>query len=131
MINYETKDWVLKSLVESGETRLTITFIGYSEPLKLSPDELRLILNQFNELGLIEGSTFKGGMGVWLTANIFDLYNHGGFTATEELLKMNIEKLLLEVESLKPSMPEKVERITSISSNIASALGFIISSAIR
>lgn len=55
-----------------------------------------------------------------------DFLSHGGFQAQEELLQKNIERLLLEIESLKPAMPTKVETITNIASGIATALGLLI-----
>ena len=44
----------------------------------------------------------------------------------EELLSKNIEKLLLEIESLKPSMPDRINTITTIAANISTALGLFI-----
>ena len=52
----------------------------------------------------------------------FDLFNRGGFTMKENILQKEIEKLLLEVERLKPSLGDKVERITTIISNIANII---------
>ena len=52
----------------------------------------------------------------------FDLFNRGGFTMKENLLQKEVEKLLLEIEKLKPSLGDKVEKITSIISNIANII---------
>lgn len=67
-----------------------------------------------------------GNIRISMKVPAFDFYSHGGFVGQEELLRKNIEKLLLEIESLKPSMPDKISTITSIAGNIATALGLII-----
>lgn len=51
--------------------------------------------------------------------------SHGGFYGQEMVLKSNLEKLLLEIEALKPSVPDKVETFTTIAANIATILGLI------
>ena len=51
-----------------------------------------------------------------------DFHNRGGFVAQEELLKNNIEKLLKEIEQLKPSFPEKAEKLATISNAILAAI---------
>jgi hypothetical protein len=47
------------------------------------------------------------------------------FTSKEEILKLNLQKLQLEIDSLKSSFPEKAETITSILSNISSVVPFL------
>ncbi len=59
-----------------------------------------------------------------ITAELKDLMTRGGFVGTEKLLKQNIEKLLLEIERLKPNMTEQISNISNIASNITSALAF-------
>ena len=62
-----------------------------------------------------------------LNVEIYDFFNHGGFTAQEELLRANLEKLNLELlklsKELEPSKLETINTITSVVSNIAAALG--------
>ena len=68
-----------------------------------------------------------GGCIIDLHAEIYDFFNHGGFTAQEELLRANLEKLNLELlklsKDIEPSKLETVSTITAIAGNIATALG--------
>ena len=62
-----------------------------------------------------------------MKAEISDFFNHGGFTAQEELLRANLEKLNLELlklsKDLEPSVLEKANTITAIAGSVATALG--------
>ncbi len=51
---------------------------------------------------------------------------HGGFIAREELLKQSIEKLMLELEKLRPDSSDAVECISGIITNMGTALGLFI-----
>jgi hypothetical protein len=78
-------------------------------------------------MGLLKNKPyFDDGVALDIKVNAHDFLSHGGFTAQEELLQKNIQKLLLELENLKPSMPEKVSTLTNIAANIATALGLFI-----
>lgn len=85
-----------------------------------------MILQQMDRMGLIKLQPNSHGAMLMLNADAFDFQRHGGFVAQEELLLNNLQKLLLEIESLKPSLSRKVETITSIASGIATALGLFI-----
>ena len=43
-----------------------------------------------------------------------DMALHGGFVAQEEHLRNSLKKLELELESLRPSFPERAARISGI-----------------
>lgn len=120
------KDQVLKSLIDFGVT-VGCDINDAPKEYGFSSEYFGLILDQFENLGLIHQEKFLGGtMLITLTAAAFDFWSHGGFTAQEELLQKNIERLLLEIESLKPSMPDKVNTITAIAANVATALGLFL-----
>jgi len=126
MITYEMKDRVLKSLVEFG-VHSQLDVHDATGGFGFSSDYLVLILNQFEDLGFLSQQKCLGGVIIIsLTADSFDFWSHGGFQAQEELLKKNIEKLLLEIESLKPFLPDKVNTLTAIAANIATALGLFL-----
>ena len=126
MITNEIKDTVLKRLIETG-TRYKIDFKQLSRDIKIDFDELDSILDHFENLGFLELEKLLGGKAnVRINIPAIDFYSHGGFKGQEELLRINIEKLLLEIESLKPSFPDKVEKITSIAAGIAGALSLFI-----
>ena len=120
------KDKVLNSLIEYGP-RLTLNINSSKSDFNMNRDFLEMILNQFESKGFITQVKCIGGrIDMILNAEIYDFHSHGGFTAQEHLLKYNIEKLLLEIESLKPSLPDKINVVTTIASNIATALGLFI-----
>lgn len=88
-----------------------------------------MILDQFVVDGLLKTLQLRT-VGVYVafpTANLFDFFNHGGFTAQEELLRANLEKLNLELlklsKDLEPSVLEKANTITAIAGSVATALG--------
>ena len=56
------------------------------------------------------------------------LQKRGGYVGQEVLLRQNIEKLLFEIEHLRPSNPKQVETLSTIAANITTALGFIVGS---
>jgi hypothetical protein len=89
--------------------------------------EFEEILNQFEGMGFLEQQKFLGGKArICMKVSSHDFVLRGGFVAQEELIAQNIEKLLLEIESLKPSMPDKVSAITTIAANIATALALFV-----
>jgi hypothetical protein len=124
MISYKTKDKILNKLVnESPE----MTFGFDSEDSKkifgCNSETVGSVLDYFESIGLIDQDKFlDGGIMVETLIPAHDLVSHGGFTAREELLKHNMESLLIEIESLKQSLPDKVEKITSIISGITAGL---------
>jgi len=136
MITPKLKDCVLKCLL--SKTNISPD-AEYSVPISMSTiaDEcgtktkfIRSIIVQFNELNLIE-SSFNAHPIVLVSAikaDAYDLISRGGFVVKEELLEKEIKKLLLEIESLKSSFPEKAERFTSIIAGISTAFGIIIKS---
>ena len=98
-----------------------------SKALGVGVQELDAMLGQFELLGLCEVMRNIGGrVDVSLNAEAHDMVLHGGFVAQEELLRKNIEKLELELKSLEPSLLGKVETISNIAANIATALGLFV-----
>ena len=63
-------------------------------------------------------------------AEAFDIFNRGGFVAQENLLQKEVEKLLLEIERLKPTFGDKAEKITTIANNLACIVGIFLSTII-
>ncbi|MEH0008247.1 MAG: hypothetical protein V6Z82_05945 [Flavobacteriales bacterium] len=97
--------------------------ISHVVPCRLLEQQLFRI----EEMGLMNiERTITDLVTIRLTANAFDLHRLGGFTGREELLKLNLQKLKLEVDALKSSFPKKAERITTILSNIASIVPMLM-----
>jgi hypothetical protein len=124
MISYKTKDRILNKIVsESPE----MTFGFDSEDAKkvfgFNIETVGSVLDYFESIGLIDQDKFlDGGVMIETLIPAHDLVSHGGFTAREELLTRNIERLLAEIESLKKILPEKVETITAIIAGITDGL---------
>lgn len=126
--NYEIKDRVLKAICElypvQEVNRKDAKYLFSASNLPYN--ELDAILDHFQRLGFIKYLAMgRDSIALCPLQEAFEFYNRGGFKAHEELLELNFKKLLLEIESLKPSMPDKVSTITTIIANISTALGLI------
>lgn len=81
------------------------------------------VLTYFQRLGFIAELNNRG-TAIFLIVNVeaTDYLIRGGFTAQEELIESNINKLLLEIENLKKQLaPNQLETINKLSA-IGSAL---------
>lgn len=127
LVTPELKDKILKEFIDAGGVNLQLDIHETAKEYDLDYEVLEIILDDFENLGFFNQMKMLGGnIRISMKVPAFDFYSHGGFVGQEELLKKNIEKLLLEIESLKPSMPDKISTITSIAGNIATALGLIL-----
>nr|DAY65667.1 MAG TPA: hypothetical protein [Caudoviricetes sp.] len=125
MITAKGKDRLLCDLINAGMRFL----IEYSPEKNnyLTRDEFFAVLDQFQDLGLLSQQKFIGGIiNISIKAKAHDVFNQGGFTAQEEILKANIEKLNLELlslsKNLEPNLLEKAANISAIGSAIISGL---------
>lgn len=127
MITPELKDNVLNALC-SAPLESMVSF----KPVDFGPDicfdDLNAILCQFGRLGFISELNARRQI-IFFVVHIeaHDFWAHGGFIAQEEVLKANIKKLRLELETLskelEPKFSERAATITSIAGNIATVLG--------
>lgn len=127
MIDCKIKDKILNKIVKESPE---MTFGFDAEDSKiifgLDPEIVSSILDYFESIGLIDQDKFLSGeIVIEILIPAHDLVARGGFTAKEELIGKNLEKLLSEIEFLKPLMPEKIEFITSIVSEITAGLALI------
>lgn len=85
---------------------------------------LAYLLSEKLELLTIEST--NDGTTVTISAKAYDMHTHGGFTAQEELLKANINKLGYELDvlskKLEPELLETANKISSIAMAVLSAL---------
>ena len=120
-ITYYDKDKILSYLIKCDTVypheHSMVDFEEMQETTGYSPRLINAILEGFQEEGLISNLNF-----LEVHQSAFDLFNRGGFTMKENILQKEIEKLLFEVERLKPSLGDKVEKITTIISNIANII---------
>lgn len=129
VITPELKDEVLSSLLSSGTISVRCNLRQSAEELHTTPDFLVLIYRQFEELGLISLKfTLDGWAFIKVKANAHDFFRYGGFSAQEELLKANLEKLGMELDllakQLSPDLADKAFKISAIAANVMSALSF-------
>ncbi len=132
MITIELKDQILSALCCSNipyECHCSIYKSSFSEDISepYTEDELVAVLSQFQRLGLISGFADNSRtVELELLAEASDFFSHGGFKAQELLLRSNIEKLGLEIESLSkqlsPDLLDKANKLSGIASAILSAL---------
>ncbi len=125
MIDHIVKDAVLAIMLRNHHNLDFETDLNNSEEVfGYSPEIVEAISEYFVRIGLITNivRTNEGYNLYKLNVEVFDFANHGGFRNQEELLEKNIHKLLLEIEALKPAMPDKVKTLTEISSSILSGL---------
>lgn len=123
IITPEMKDKVLADLLSAEFPSFTFQYRDSQDEFGIPPQYVELILNQFENMGLINATYFTGyGARINLLAKAMDLYRHGGFIAEEEILKGNIEKLGLELDTLSKQLtPNHIEQASHIS-QIASAI---------
>ena len=129
IITPQLKDQVLAELTARFDGR---TFDFHYQPvadaLDCQPFLLRLIIDQFHDLGLIQRMCFGSSAAVSVLASAYDLQRRGGFAVQEEILKANIEKLSRELDllasQLAPSLAQKASELSGIAANILTALSF-------
>ena len=126
LITSTIKDQVLSSLISVNSIGITANLYEESRDLNLPPDVIESIYDYFEEIGLITLEKTYDSIEIKMKPKAFDLYSHGGFTAEEELLKANLQKLDHELrilsDKLSPSLLETSNKISSIASCIVSAL---------
>lgn len=127
MIDCKIKDKILNKIVkESPEMTFAFDVEDSKKIFGFDPEMVSSVLDYFENIGLIDQDKFLDGeIMIEVLIPAHDLVSRGGFTAKEELLGRNLEKLLSEIESLKPAMPEKIESITAIISGISAGLALI------
>lgn len=121
------KDKVLVDLLSADTPSFTLQYGNSKDVYGFEPYYVKLILDQFQEMGLIKITYFtRYGAQVHVLAKAMDLHRHGGFVVEEEILKGNIEKLSLELEALSkqlsPNQLEKFSHIAQIASSIMQGL---------
>ena len=132
MINNIVKDRVLTALcnLQCFESMMFIDLKELLSETETTFNELQAILMQFQRLGFVSDVNMRHLspqilIVVYLEA--LEFYQKGGFQMQDEILRLNLEKLKLEVEQLSKDYPEKALTFSSILSNISTVLGLFIS----
>lgn len=126
LITPQMKDLALEYLLSSNSLEIDISNREFSEYCGCLPFQVNLIFEEFEKLDLLSIESTNDGITVTISAKAYDMHTHGGFTAQEELLKANINKLGYELDvlskELEPKHLEKAEKISSIAMAVLSAL---------
>ena len=125
LITPQLKDSILTICISQGKLgRLQQV---YFTDIDLDFDSLIAVLEHFQTLGLLGAMKYtRQSVLIRLNVEAHDFKRHGGFHGQEELFQQNIQKLLLEIEELRPSAPEKAKKIIAIAADIATFLGLVI-----
>ncbi|WP_444671123.1 hypothetical protein [Flavobacterium columnare] len=122
------KDSVLNCLCDSlsFESVYSIDLQSFFRETETDFNSLHAILAQFERLGFISDLNMRrDSLSLALHIESLDYKNRGGFFAQEEILKLTLEKLVLELDNLSKEFPDKVSTFTSIASNLATCAGLI------
>lgn len=123
IITPEIKDKMLEELLSADNPTFDFKYDNSSAEYGVSPNYVEMILKDFDDQGLIRAKFHIGnGARIHIQAKAMDLYRHGGFVAEEELLKANIDKLRLELESLSKQLEPKYTEKASYIAQIAGAI---------
>ncbi len=128
MITYKAKDKLVSYIISIGEIDFIINYKEAFPEGDVSEDEFFFILRQFVEMGLLSRSKeMTGGASyIGVTANLHDLFTHGGFKAREEMLMASLEKLGYELDELSksndPKVLERVNKISGIAASVSTAI---------
>lgn len=130
MINPKIKDEIVKMLVsKSNEISFKLHIPEISNQYGLDNNVLRMFLKQLHNMRLIDCTELmQSYVQIVPYMELIDFYNRGGFHAQEELLVKNLEKLLYEIETLKPRLPDdRLSNITNIITGITKFIGLVVS----
>lgn len=127
LITATHKDKVLTYIVAYADTeRFIIDFATLEKELDVNPEQVKIILKGFHNQEILDVKWMNDAVRICLTEKAHDIIAHGGFTAQEEILKANFEKLDMQLlylnKQLGPDYLETTSKISSIASAIASAL---------
>jgi hypothetical protein len=128
-ITHKEKDKVLDLLCSGSfyaEEMSCPSRVQFMEMTGLDSRDLNSVLTYFARAGIISDLNYRHSSPLFsliIYQDAFDIFNRGGFAAQEYMLQKEVEKLLLEIERLKPSLGDKIEQVSTIANNIAGIAG--------
>ena len=123
------KDKILEYICQADfERNIYIELKKILSELNIEFNDLLAILSQFERLGFISNLNLRRNVtSFFLIVHVdaLDFKNRGGFLVYEYELKMKLEKMALEIDSLSKTFPEKASVFTNIAADIASCLSLV------
>ena len=123
------KDKILQYICQADfERNIYIELKTILSELNIEFNDLQAILSQFERLGFISNLNLRRNVTTFFLivhVDALDFKNRGGFLVYEYELKMKLEKMALEIDSLSKSFPEKASVFTNIAADIASCLSLV------
>ena len=123
------KDKILEYICQADfERNIYIELKTILSELNIEFNDLQAILSQFERLGFISNLNLRRNVTTFFLivhVDALDFKNRGGFLVYEYELKMELEKMALEIDSLSKSFPEKASVFTNIAADIASCLSLV------
>lgn len=126
LITPQMKDLALEYLLSFNDSEVypkTSEVVKYSGCLQF---QVKMIFDELENLDLISQTHTSDYLIIEIKGKAYDFYAHGGFTAQEELLKANINKLGYELDvlskELEPKHLETANKLSSIAMAVLSAL---------
>ena len=123
------KDKILEYICQADfERNIYIELKTILSELNIEFNDLQAILSQFERLGFISNLNLRRNVTTFFLivhVDALDFKNRGGFLVYEYELKMKLEKMALEIDSLSKTFPEKASVFTNIAADIASCLSLV------
>lgn len=108
LISCKLKDELLGIILDTEYRKTEIDLVEVADELGVEPDMVRMMLDQFERLGLIQNKWFADSKArITINVEAHDMVFLGGFTAREEMIYYSAEKLRQEVNKLKSQFPDR------------------------
>jgi len=124
----EEKDKIIGELIKYDKNGFGF---GYKDVhgLKISKVQFERVMVEIENMGMIRIVGYKDGGKIYPNASIDTFYRYGGFKMQDQILSNDLERLKLELESLKktvePPVSDKIKVIAEIAASITSALASV------
>lgn len=121
----EEKDKIVNELINRREYSFRF---GYKDVpnLKISKAQFEKVIEELVNMGMIKTEGYKDGGTKYISSKLDTFYHHGGFKTYDERLFSELEKLSLEIESMKktidPSMFGKLSELAKIAATVTTII---------
>lgn len=123
----EEKDKIVHELLNKEGNGFYFEYKNVPD-LNISMVQFEKVMIELEDMGMLKIEGYKNGGKIYLNSKLDTFYRYGGFKMQDQMLSNDLERLKLELESLKktvePPVSEKVKTITEIAASITSALAF-------